>query len=124
MSSSTADRVAKSQTSQSQIRRVPGNVRRQTDASQTHPLLQLQRTLGNRAVHRFLQAKLTVSHPDDPYEREADRVADTVMRMPEPMRPDEEKTVQTKPLVTQISPLVQRQVQRPVEEEEEKKPLQ
>lgn len=31
-----------------------------------------------------LQAKLTVGAPDDVYEREADRVADEVMRMPEP----------------------------------------
>src|SRR5262245_29669104 len=31
-----------------------------------------------------LQAKLTVSAPDDPFEREADRVADEVMRMPDP----------------------------------------
>ena len=31
-----------------------------------------------------VQAKLKVSQPDDEYEREADRVADTVMRMPEP----------------------------------------
>ena len=29
-----------------------------------------------------VQAKLAVSAPDDPYEREADRVADQVMRMP------------------------------------------
>src|SRR5215510_2132319 len=40
----------------------------------------LQRLLGSR----LLQAKLTVSKPDDAYEREADRVADEVMRMPEP----------------------------------------
>ena len=40
----------------------------------------LQRLLGSR----LLQAKLTVSQPDDAYEREADRVADEVMRMPEP----------------------------------------
>ena len=32
----------------------------------------------------LLQAKLTVGQPDDEYEREADKVADTVMRMPEP----------------------------------------
>lgn len=32
-----------------------------------------------------VQAKLTVSAPDDPYEREADRVADQVMRMPQPV---------------------------------------
>ncbi|HEX7333264.1 MAG TPA: DUF4157 domain-containing protein [Pyrinomonadaceae bacterium] len=31
-----------------------------------------------------LQAKLAVSQPDDPYEREADRVADNVMRMAAP----------------------------------------
>jgi hypothetical protein len=31
-----------------------------------------------------LQAQLRVGPSDDPYEREADRVADTVMRMPEP----------------------------------------
>ncbi len=32
-----------------------------------------------------LQAKLTVGAPDDVYEQEADRVADEVMRMPEPV---------------------------------------
>jgi len=31
-----------------------------------------------------LQTRLTVSQPDDPYEREADRVAERVMRMPVP----------------------------------------
>ena len=29
-----------------------------------HPILQLQRTVGNRAVGRLMQAKLAVSHPD------------------------------------------------------------
>jgi len=52
--------------------------------SPIHPLLQLQQTIGNRAVSRFLQAKLKVSEPGDKYEQEADRVADEVMRMPEP----------------------------------------
>jgi hypothetical protein len=33
---------------------------------------------------QVIQAKLTVSQPGDPYEEEADRVADEVMRMPEP----------------------------------------
>src|SRR5262245_6059181 len=32
----------------------------------------------------MLQPKLTIGHADDPYEREADRVADQVMRMPAP----------------------------------------
>lgn len=48
-------------------------------------LLQLQRTYGNRAVGRMLQAKLRVSQPDDQYEQEADRVAEQVMRMPTPV---------------------------------------
>jgi hypothetical protein len=48
----------------------------------------LQRSLGNRALSRLLQtgaarAKLRVSHAGDPYEREADRIADHVMRMPD-----------------------------------------
>jgi hypothetical protein len=55
-------------------------------------ILQLQRTLGNRAVGALLggstaqrpviQAKLTVSTPGDRFEQEADRVAEQVMRMP------------------------------------------
>ncbi|HEY9206933.1 MAG TPA: DUF4157 domain-containing protein [Candidatus Methanoperedens sp.] len=49
----------------------------------------LQRTIGNRAVERLiksgsLQAKLRIGRPGDIYEQEADRVADAVMRMPEP----------------------------------------
>jgi hypothetical protein len=53
-----------------------------------HPILELQQTVGNRAVQRLLrsraiQAKLSISRPDDVYEQEADRVAEHVMRMPE-----------------------------------------
>ena len=69
-----------------------------------------------------LQAKLRIGQPGDVYEQEADRVAAQVMRMPEPgvqreVEPEEEEeeTLQTKPLVDQITPPVQRQV----EEEEE-----
>ncbi len=52
-------------------------------------ILFLQRTIGNQAVGRLiksgaLQAKLRIEQPDDIYEQEADRVADQVMRMPEP----------------------------------------
>jgi len=72
-------------------------------------LVHLQWTLGNQAVGRIIQAKLSISEPDDPYEREADQVADKVMRMPEPeMSGDEETKVQTKPLSSQITPLVHR----------------
>ena len=54
----------------------------------SEPLRQFQATIGNRAVLRSLsptsvrmQTKLTVNQPGDRYEREADRVADRVMRM-------------------------------------------
>ena len=71
------------------------------------------------------QPKLTIGVPNDKYEQEADRVADEVMRMPEPRvqrqvepEEEEEETLQAKPLAEQITPLVQRQVE-PKEEEEE-----
>jgi hypothetical protein len=49
----------------------------------------LQRTIGNQAVQRLfytgvIQAKLKIGQPNDIYEQEADRVAEEVMRMPEP----------------------------------------
>jgi hypothetical protein len=46
------------------------------------PFDNLGRRLGNASMRALLQAKLTVSNPDDIYEQEADRVADQVMRMP------------------------------------------
>src|ERR1041384_3507852 len=56
---------------------------------ETSSIHRLQRAVGNRAMNsllrsRTIQPKLTVSHPEDESEREADRVADQVMRMPEP----------------------------------------
>ena len=68
-------------------------------------ILYLQRTIGNQAVQRMvrsgaLQAKLRIGQPGDVYEQEADRVADEVMRMPEPgvqRQPEEEvELMQTK----------------------------
>jgi N-acetyl-anhydromuramyl-L-alanine amidase AmpD len=41
----------------------------------------------------LIQPKLTISHPNDPYEQEAERVADQVMRMPDP-----DATIQRAPL--------------------------
>jgi GH24 family phage-related lysozyme (muramidase) len=67
------------------------------------------------------QGKLTVGHPGDMHEQEADRVADQVMRMPEPQVPrqpfEEEEKIATKPVADTIGPLLQRQTPR-VEEEE------
>jgi hypothetical protein len=93
-------------------------------------LLALQQTHGNQYVQRVvagIQAKLTVGQPGDKYEQEADRVADAVMRMPEPevqrqVEPEEEEEeeIQAKPLAEEITQRVQRQVE-PEEEEEELK---
>src|SRR5262245_51906059 len=70
------------------------------------PIHKLQRTVGNRAMSsllrsRIIQPKLTVSQPDDEYEREADRVADQVMRMADgqsvaPLRIGDSNVVQRK----------------------------
>lgn len=61
-----------------------------------------------------IQAKLTIGQPNDPYEQEADRVAEQVMSMATPSTPDvqrqmEDDEIQTKPLAETITPLVQRQ---------------
>jgi hypothetical protein len=40
-------------------------------------------SVSNQAMQQMLQAKLTVNAPGDEFEQEADRVADTVMRMPD-----------------------------------------
>ena len=61
----------------------------QSISSPVEQILFLQRTIGNRAVGRLfksgaLQAKLKIGQPVDIYEQEADRVAEQVMRMPEP----------------------------------------
>ena len=59
-------------------------------AEQVQPLYQLQQTLGNQAIQRWyesgrLQAKLGIGPLGDRFEQEADRVADRVMRMTEPV---------------------------------------
>jgi len=99
-------------------------------------ILFLQRTLGNQAVQRLfttnpIQTKLRIGQ-NDIYEQEADRVADEVMRMPEPtIQPkltlpfandsscQDEEPIQTKPLAPRITPLVQRQESLGEEEDEE-----
>lgn len=95
-------------------------------------ILYLQRTIGNQAIQRLiksgtLQAKLRIVQPGDVYEQEADRVADALMRMPEPqvkrksVEEEEEEQIQTKPIIEQITPLVQRQIDEEKEEEELRK---
>ena len=89
-----------------------------SDSQRASLVTHLQRSYGNNYVQRLLssrivQAKLTVNPPDDEYEREADRVADTVtLGMPSQVQrqeEEEEEEVQAK----------SSQVQRQEEEEEE-----
>jgi len=91
----------------------------------TSTILQLQQMIGNQGMQRLInsrgiQAKLTIGQPNDQYEQEADRVADTVMSMPEStvqrqVGEEEEDILQTKAIGDGITPLVQR---KPEEEEE------
>ncbi len=136
------------------------------------PLVVQQQALGNQAIQRLanqcplklpspalcptggachacpapLQAKLTVNEPGDPYEQEADRIAEEVMRQPGPVvgeppiqrqcqdcdeevrrqpaaleeeEEEEEAPVQAKPVAGTITPLIQRQTASVEEEEEE-----
>ena len=71
------------------ISRKQKTTRSQSRSSPADRILHLQRTIGNQAVQRMmqsgvLQAKLRIGQPNDKYEQEADRVADAVMRMPDP----------------------------------------
>jgi hypothetical protein len=66
------------------------NVGFNSSGSTADRILQLQRTAGNQAVQKLIksrafQAKLRIGQPNDVYEQEADRVAEQVMRMPEPL---------------------------------------
>jgi hypothetical protein len=74
--------------------------------------------------HGIIQAKLKIGQPNDVYEQEADRVADTVMRIPDsqvqrksPWNEDEEDPIQMKPVSGQSTTLVQRK--SPWNEDEE-----
>ena len=62
------------------------------------------------AQNIIAHAKLEMGQSGDACEREADRVADAVMRMPEPgvqkqPEEEEEELLQAKPLVEQITPI-------------------
>ncbi len=69
-----------------------------------------------------VQTKLTIGQPHDRYEQEADRVADQVMRMPEPVSNFRQPSIQR--LCPQCEEELQRQPTSVEEEEEEKEPLQ
>lgn len=82
----------------------------------------------------FIQPKLKIGQPNDKYEQEADRVADAVMRMPDPqvqMQPveEEEEKLQMKPeqsdplQMKQQAPQIQRMCPRCRERAIQGKPL-
>jgi parallel beta-helix repeat protein len=89
---------------------------------------------GGCPVCTGIQPKLTIGQPNDKYEQEADRVAGQVMCMPEPgiqrqsecsgpTCSDEEEQIQTKPIGHQFTPLIQRQADPELDEEEEEEKL-
>ncbi|MBN1284766.1 MAG: DUF4157 domain-containing protein [Anaerolineae bacterium] len=136
------------------LRETPSIAGQIAPAQRAQAVMHLQRTYGNQAVQRMLQRqedeeelqmkpliqrKLTVGPVNDPYEQEADRVAQQVMSMPatsegaDAQRQEDEDELQLKPLdgvqrqedeeELQMKPLdgVQRQED---EEELQLKPLQ
>ncbi|HOU12862.1 MAG TPA: DUF4157 domain-containing protein [Anaerolineae bacterium] len=103
----------------------PGTIQHPEQATPGE-ILKLQRAAGNRTVSGLIQAKLKVGPVGDQYEREADRVADQVMRTPAPVQRQatpEEEELQMKPLATTITPIAQRQAAPEEEEELQMKPL-
>jgi hypothetical protein len=80
-----------------------GKAHQKEAGRQSNPsiLVNLQRHIGRTGLQRHLQARLEVSRPDDPHEREAERVADAVMRRPQPL--EEEDTLQAKIDCTSIT---------------------
>jgi hypothetical protein len=81
-------------------------------------IARLQATVGNQGMYRLLRAgavqtKLTVGSVDDPYEREADRIAEDVMRMPDP---------RTDVPVQRVPPVIQRLCAECEAEELQRKP--
>jgi hypothetical protein len=77
----TASQVVVDSTTSARSAKKRGNA---LPSAQHAPWQALQRHGGNSRLAGVLQAKLTVSNPCDIYEQEADRVADDVLRMPEP----------------------------------------
>lgn len=81
--------MASNRTKTTEISSEQSRSRKKVHAQSTPPSRQPQRslqdTMGNKAVNRLIQCALPVSQPGDPLEREADRTAETVMRMHEPV---------------------------------------
>src|SRR5688500_506805 len=97
-------------------------------------LVGLQSVIGNQAMRRlidssYIQTKLEISKPGDPFEQEADRVADSVMRSVDTGAGKQNASaVQTQVLKPQITRVIQRRtppvaVREDDEEREEDQPV-
>ncbi len=85
--------------------------------SAEHPLLRLQRVIGNRTLTRLvksiaLQAKLRIGSPEDKYEREAENTSQQVINEESQIQRQSEKQEDALPQVIteKITPLLQGQV--------------
>lgn len=109
--SSESTRIAAPPTTQPPLHELVQKARLAPQWLQAGDVIHLQRTIGNRATRRLLQPKLKLGPADDPYEREADQVAQQVVRasrQPTLQRDDaEDYLMQAQPLAAGIS-----QVQR------------
>jgi hypothetical protein len=85
-------------------------------------LNELQQTHGNHYVQRLVQAKMQMAKPGDRYEKEADKVTDRVMSIPQALhrQEDDKEEVSAKPLSNEVSsqPLLSKA------QEDEKKEIQ
>jgi hypothetical protein len=94
------------------------------DQARPSDILTLQRKVGNQAVTRLIQAKLTVGPAHDRYEQEADRVAVQVTTMPvlTSRRPSVQRAAALEEEDIQAKLLIQREA-APEEEEVQTKPI-
>jgi hypothetical protein len=117
--------ATRAQTQHSPPARVASATRATSPVSRSPAPFPNEAALGNQALQRLLrshavQGKLTVNPPNDRYEQEADRMAQTVTRMPDSDLDSEQATassIQQRPLAAQITLLAQ--CQEAYEEDEE-----
>lgn len=90
--------------------------------STVNPVLFYQQNIGNQAVQHILstgiiQPKLIIGSPNDQYEREADRVADHVMQIPDPRKELDVSSAEIKLKTNQnsahknVSPLIESRIE-------------
>jgi hypothetical protein len=90
-------------------------------------LLRMQRLHGNRFVQRFIQAKIEVSQPGDPYEQKASKITQRFMTTPDtcvtrlvqqtPTQGDEKTKKPAQSIVLQVNPSPR--TKKPAADEEE-----